>query len=74
MDEVAPFKRGKCLDGFSYLLQVDPQGGVARDGARSVQDLRDAIGPYVDLSKLEIEKIFDEDVLSPSRRNSWKLW
>jgi TolB-like protein len=25
VDEVAPFKRGKCLDGFSYLLLGEPQ-------------------------------------------------
>ena len=29
----------------------EAQGGVARDGARSVQDLRDAIGRHVDLSR-----------------------
>jgi hypothetical protein len=28
----------------------EAQGGVARDGARSVQDLRHAIGRHVDLS------------------------
>ena len=25
VDELAPFKRGKCLDGFSYLLLGEPQ-------------------------------------------------
>jgi hypothetical protein len=29
----------------------EAQGGVARDVARSVQDLRDAIGRHVDLSR-----------------------
>ena len=29
----------------------EAQGGVAGDGARSVQDLRDAIGRHVDLSR-----------------------
>jgi hypothetical protein len=71
--ELAPFQRGKPLNGFSYLLlgapqivkalQVQPklrtrakemseaQGGVARDAARSVQDLLDTIGRHVDLSR-----------------------
>ena len=30
---------------------TEAQGGVARDGARSVQDLRDGIGRHVDLSR-----------------------
>ena len=25
VDELAPFKRGKCFDGFSYLLLGEPQ-------------------------------------------------
>jgi hypothetical protein len=30
---------------------TEAQGGVPRDGARPVQDLRDAIGRHVDLSR-----------------------